>query len=294
VKRILPALPALVVLVAAGCGSSSSHSASTAASTASTTRAVSATAPARDVPQLAAPVNPPERSVTVPILTWHRVDYFAQELTKSIPDETVEPPVFDAEIRAIAEHHFHPISQLQLYDALFHGAPLPSNPVLLTVDDGYVDDVKRILPELQRYHFVATFYVITKRTHEPGFLNPTEIRRLDAAGMDIGAHTRHHVPLNALPVGLMKNEIIGSRDDLQRILHHPVQWFAYPFGAYDSAVVDEVHRAGFVLAVTTRGGDRESSLTPLTMPRIHVGRAATEATVLACVETPGACGGGGG
>jgi hypothetical protein len=29
------------------------------------------------------------------------------------------------------------------------------------------------------------------------------------------------------------------------------------------------------------------------MPRIHVGRAATAASVLACIESPAACGGGG-
>jgi peptidoglycan/xylan/chitin deacetylase (PgdA/CDA1 family) len=233
--------------------------------------------------------------VRVPILTWHRVHLFATELTKSIPDETVEPAVFAAEIAALADHGYHAVSQLQLYDALFHGAALPSKPVLLSVDDGYVDDVKTILPVLRSHHMVATFYIISGRFHEPGFLNATEVRTLDAAGMDVGAHTRTHVPLNAIPTADMKNQILGSRDDLQRALGHPVQWFAYPFGAYSPAVVDEVRRAGFVLAVTTNGGTVESSRAPLTMPRIHVGRTQTAAGVLACMTaTSGACGGGGG
>jgi peptidoglycan/xylan/chitin deacetylase (PgdA/CDA1 family) len=241
------------------------------------------------------PAHPAPRSVRVPILTWHRVHLFATELTKSIPDETVEPGVFSAEISALAAHGYHSITQLQLYDALFRGAPLPSRPVLLTVDDGYVDDVKTILPVLRAHRMVATFYIISGRFREPGFVNPTEVRRLDAAGMDIGAHTRTHVPLDAIPTGQMKNEVLGSRDDLQRVLGHAVQWFAYPFGAHSPAVVAEVRRAGFVLAVTTAGGTVESSLDPLTMPRIHVGRAQTAAGVLACMAaTSGACGGGGG
>jgi peptidoglycan/xylan/chitin deacetylase (PgdA/CDA1 family) len=248
----------------------------------------------RHVPLLTLPASPSPHTVQVPILTWHRVAVFAREYTKSIPDETVEPSVFAEEMDALANNGYHPISQLQLFDALFHGARLPSKPVLLTVDDGYVDDVKTILPILRAHHFIATFYIITGRFHEPGFLNATEVRRLDAAGMDVGAHTRTHVPLAAIPTSELREQIEGSREDLEHVLGHPVQWFAYPFGSYDATVIAEVRHAGFVLAVTTNGGTSESAQAPLTLPRIHVGRTATAATVLACASAPGACGGGGG
>jgi peptidoglycan/xylan/chitin deacetylase (PgdA/CDA1 family) len=246
-----------------------------------------------NVPLLALPAGAPAHTVDVPILTWHRVAVFASEYTKSIPDETVEPAVFAAEIEALATHGYHPISQLQLFDALLHGARLPAKPVLLSVDDGYVDDVKTILPILQAHHFIATFYIITGRFHEPGFLNPTEVRRLDAAGMDIGAHTRSHVPLAAIPASDVSGQVLGSKQDLEAVLGHPVQWFAYPFGSFNASVVAKVKAAGFVLAVTTNGGTRESSQAPLTLPRIHIGRSATPGTVLACVSAPVACGGGG-
>jgi peptidoglycan/xylan/chitin deacetylase (PgdA/CDA1 family) len=232
--------------------------------------------------------------VRVPILTYHRVHLFATELTKSIPDETVEPGVFAAEMNALARGHYHSITQAQLYDALFRGASLPSRPVLITVDDGYVDDIKEILPVLRRDHLVATFYIITGRYHEPGFLNPTEVRRLDAAGMDIGAHTRTHADLPALPLARLREEISGSRRDLQRVLGHFVYFFAYPYGAQTPAVVEEVRRAGFVLAVTTKGGTHESSQAPLTMPRIHVGRNSSAASILACMAAASGSGCGGG
>ncbi len=257
-------------------------------------RTASAVARRRQVPLLSLPTNPIPRTVRVPILTWHRVAVLANEYTKSIPDETVEPSVFASEIDALAIHRFHPITQLQLFNALFHGYSLPSKPVLLTVDDGYVDDVRTILPILQAHHFTATFYIITHRFHEPGFLNTTEVRRLDAAGMDVGAHTRTHVPLATLSSAEVAQQVVGSRLDLERVLGHPVQWFAYPFGSFDAEVVARLKRAGFVLGVTTAAGTSESSRSPLTMPRIHVGRAASAATVLACTEAPRGCGGGGG
>jgi hypothetical protein len=51
-----------------------------------------------------------------------------------------------------------------------------------------------------------------------------------------------------------------------------VYFFAYPFGYFDDRVVAAVHDAGVTMAYTTQGGTTESSASPLTMPRIHVGR----------------------
>jgi hypothetical protein len=56
--------------------------------------------------------------------------------------------------------------------------------------------------------------------------------------------------------------------------------FAYPFGAFDDAVVSAVRAAGFTLAYTTASGDTENTSAPLTMPRIHVGRSATPSDVV--------------
>jgi peptidoglycan/xylan/chitin deacetylase (PgdA/CDA1 family) len=297
-RRLAVAIALVCAGVLGACGSSSSPSSSGA----STVKAVSSNAKApgrpqsgpRQVERLVMPAHVVARTVRVPILTYHRVHLFATEFTKSIPDETVEPDRFKAEIDALAANGYHTVSQAQLFHALYNGASLPPKPVMITVDDGYVDDVQQILPVLKARNMVATFYIITGRFHEPGFLNVGEVRRLDDAGMDIGAHTRTHVPLNAIASSAMVNQIEGSKRDLQRILGHFVYFFAYPYGAYDAAVVQEVRRAGFLLAVTTNAGTQESSLAPLTMPRIHVGRTATPASVLACIRAGSGCGGGGG
>jgi peptidoglycan/xylan/chitin deacetylase (PgdA/CDA1 family) len=280
-----------VVLGCAGCGSSAAPRPAASTAPVRPPAQVAAAGP-RQVERLVLPSGAPPRSVRVPILTYHRVHKFLTEYTKSIPDETVEPGVFAAEMAALAREGYHTVSQAQLFHALFDGAGLPSKPVMITVDDGYVDDVQSILPVLLRHRMVATFYVITGRYHEQGFLNETQVRRLDAAGMDIGAHTRTHVPLNAVPAAEVRDQVEGSRRDLQRVLGHFVYFFAYPYGAFDPAVVAEVRKAGFVLAVTTKGGTTESSGAPLTMPRIHVGRSQTPAGVIACVRV-GGCGGGG-
>ncbi len=214
----------------------------------------------------------------MPVLTYHRV---APLSAVGQLDLKVDPQNFVAELGALSSGGYHAISQAQLFDALYHHATLPPRPVLISVDDGYVDDVRQILPALQRFHMVATFFVITGRMSEPGFLTAEQIRQLEDAGMDIGDHTAHHVDLRLLTATQLQAETAGSRRVLEGVLGHPVYFFAYPFGAYDDRVVAALRAAGFTLAYTTASGITESSSAPLTMPRVHVGRALTPAGLLA-------------
>jgi peptidoglycan/xylan/chitin deacetylase (PgdA/CDA1 family) len=280
-------------VAAAGCGGgsgggASSHSTSSSSSPSAGRKA----APSRKIERLAVPAGAASRTVRVPVLTYHRVHVFATEFTKSVPDLTVEPQTFGAELDALARGGYHTVTIAQLFDSLYRGKPLPSKPVLISVDDGYVDDVKQILPRLERHHMTAVFFIITKRFHEQGFVDPAQVRKLDQAGMDIGAHTRHHVDLLQLSGSALDSEVGGSRRDLEKVLGHPVYSFAYPFGRFGPATLAAVRRAGFLMAFTTQAGTVESTSSPLTMPRIHVGRAMTPASVLACVSgAGGGCGG---
>src|SRR5947209_1535142 len=145
----LAALSAALAVV--GCGSSSSGS-QPAASSQSGARSHAAghrsgrlLSGPRTVERLVMPAHPVAHTVRVPILTYHRVHLFATEFTKSIPDETVEPDRFRTEMDALAANGYHTVSQAQLFHALFDGVPLPPKPVMITVDDGYVDDVTQIL-----------------------------------------------------------------------------------------------------------------------------------------------------
>lgn len=272
-----------LILLLAGCGGSGAGTSSSASAGGSRTSGVKVTpgggrgathppVARRTVAALIPRASSADRSVRVPVLTYHRI---APLSAVGITDLKVDPANFVAELSALHEAGYHTIHEAQLFDALYKGSALPPKPIIISVDDGYVDDVTRILPALERFHMVATFFVITGRTTEPGFLNDAQIRQLDSVGMDVGDHTAHHVDLRELTASQLRSETAGSRHVLDRILGHPVYFFAYPFGAYNDTVVSAVKAAGFSLAYTTAGGDTESTSSPLTMPRIHVGRPET-------------------
>ncbi len=287
----MPVVLALVaLLLAAGCGSGGGAGSGSGAGGGAGSSAGAKTSPHRrsaglggadtravSMPALIPPAGAPPQSVHVPVLTYHRV---APLSAVGLPDLKVDPANFVAEMSALHSAGYHAITQAQLFDALYRHRTLPRRPVLISVDDGYVDDVTRILPALKRLHMVATFFVITGRMTEPGFLSADQIRTLESAGMDIGDHTAHHVDLRLLSAEELRMETAGSRRVLQRVLGHPVYFFAYPFGTYNDHVLTAVRAAGFTMAYTTAGGTTESTSAPLTMPRVHVGRSETPSGLL--------------
>jgi peptidoglycan/xylan/chitin deacetylase (PgdA/CDA1 family) len=97
------------------------------------------------------------------------------------------------------------------------------------------------------------------------------LRRLDAEGVVLAAHSQTHPILTGLSLEKLEQEIEGSQCDLMRAIGHALPIFCYPNGAYDPRVVESVRRAGFVLAFTTAEGHNQlRSDNLLTLRRTNV------------------------
>ncbi len=99
------------------------------------------------------------RSSWLPVLTFHRVA--EADASYLFDDEVVDttPAAFDRQLRVLREY-FDPIG-IDDVIALRHGGSLPNNPVLVTFDDGYRDNITTALPLLQRHGIPATFFIAT-------------------------------------------------------------------------------------------------------------------------------------
>lgn len=89
------------------------------------------------------------------------------------------------------------------------------------------------------------------------YMNWEEARALDAAGVELGAHTVHHEILSRLDAAGCEREIAGSKAALERGLGHPVESFAYPFGRhwdYHEPAKACAAAAGFASATNTHAG----------------------------------------
>ena len=72
-----------------------------------------------------------------------------------------------------------------------------------------------------------------------------------AKGHEVGSHSHTHPDLAKLSVEEVFRELELSKQILSRIIGREVKSFAYPYGAYNNAIVETVRRSGYIAARTT-------------------------------------------
>jgi peptidoglycan/xylan/chitin deacetylase (PgdA/CDA1 family) len=98
-----------------------------------------------------------------------------------------------------------------------------------------------------------------------------QVRELQKAGVEIGAHTVNHPILCNLSTDEAREEILESKQNLEEILGSSVRLFAYPNGRrgedYDSEHAELVRSLGFRAAVSTHPGAAGSETDAYQLPR---------------------------
>ena len=100
-----------------------------------------------------------------------------------------------------------------------------------------------------------------------------DIRTLEANGVRIGAHTRHHVLLSRVDARTARAEILGSQADIAEAIDLPPAHFAYPNGGaadFSERDVRVVREAGFATAVTSIEGTNRRGVDPYRILRHNV------------------------
>jgi peptidoglycan/xylan/chitin deacetylase (PgdA/CDA1 family)/GT2 family glycosyltransferase len=161
-----------------------------------------------------------------------------------------------------------------------HGFPPPRS-IVITFDDGYVDNDTVARPILERFGFPATAFLISaaegrnEGAAEPSLrgrpvLDLSRARQLLGGEIRFGAHTRTHPDLTTLEQAAVDAEVRGSREELERALGVPVRTFAYPFGALSESVRRSVQRAGFSSACGVAPGRNRPATDSFNLRRIEV------------------------
>jgi peptidoglycan/xylan/chitin deacetylase (PgdA/CDA1 family) len=167
---------------------------------------------------------------------------------------------------------FSSVNAKELEDYLTTGEwHKPKPGLIVSVFEGYRNSYEVLVPILERYGFIAWFFMITSFINAPvaDQLNYAEhhdidmltheypdgryaltwaqLRELDKKHV-IASHTRSHTLLTSLPPDVQRQEVIGSQEDFKKELGHPVRAFVSLTGpAYgENAAIDHlIDEAGY-------------------------------------------------
>jgi peptidoglycan/xylan/chitin deacetylase (PgdA/CDA1 family) len=196
----------------------------------------------------------------------------------------ISPASFTAHIRALRAAGYLPCS-LGDFSAWATGrGKLSSNAVLLTFDDGYRGVFEHAYPLLHSEALPFAVFIVSsalgatdswlrdiQRKH-PGYplMSGAHLIELARAGVGIGSHSRTHANLAMLDSETLREEVYGSRAELEDLLGQRIDCFAYPYGRLNDRVRDTVSEAGYACAFSTRSGSNHPGSDPLLVRRIDV------------------------
>jgi glycosyltransferase involved in cell wall biosynthesis len=189
---------------------------------------------------------------------------------------------FARQLRLLRALRYRVLGFEELARLLRAGEAPPPRSVVLTIDDGYADNLEIALPLLARHRAPATLFLVSRRlggwnewtsrgaVAKRPLLSVEEVERIRGEWVAIGAHTRTHPRLTEIERERLADEIAGSGEDLEALLGQPVPTFAYPYGKFDREVVVAAAEAGYAAACTVESRLARLGDDPLEIPRLEV------------------------
>jgi peptidoglycan/xylan/chitin deacetylase (PgdA/CDA1 family) len=178
-------------------------------------------------------------SSSLPVLTFHALDDCASVISCT-------PRVFERGMAMLHAHGYRTVGLPEAVASIRQRKPFPDRALVVTFDDGFHTVFTDAFPVLQRYGMSATvFLTVGAADGDPTtarlptldgrpMLSWPEIREMQQAGIEFGAHTLTHPDLTRLSAHDSAREMSASKDRIENALGAPVTSFAYPFGRYDA------------------------------------------------------------
>lgn len=205
----------------------------------------------------------------IPVLMYHSIEY-EKGNTARLPKEK-----FKEQMKYLKENNYTTLSLEEAYDFFMSNKPVPEKAVVLTFDDGYVDNYVEAFPILKELEFKATFFVITDLVDKiPSYMNLDQLKELQASGMYIESHTVNHEHLNQLSYEKQVKTLKESKEFLEKSLNKKIQYFAYPYGEFTEETLTAVKETGYKMAFTTAGRWSDKTDGILTLDRVFISGAA--------------------
>lgn len=200
----------------------------------------------------------------VPVLYYHSVK-------DSVDNEvTISPENLKMQLKYIKDSGYVTLTLNELKEYLLNDSPIPSKSIVITFDDGYMDNFTNAFPILKDLNMVATIFCITTSLDGNYYLSKQAISEMYDYGIDIQSHTVNHPHLDKMSYREQLFELSESKKYLESLLGTKVDSIAYPFGDFNNDSIKAAIDSGYSLGFTTRRGLSDRDDNPLKLDRIYI------------------------
>ena len=200
----------------------------------------------------------------VPVLYYHSVEQSADN------EVTITPEILKTQLKYIKDEGYVTLTLSDLKEYLLNNSPIPNKSILITFDDGYMNNYNNAFPILKDLNMVATIFCITSNLDGSYYLSKDAIKEMSNYGIDIQSHTVNHPHLDKMTYDEQLSELKESKKTLESITGKKVESIAYPFGDFNDDSIKAAKAAGYTLGFTTKRGLSDRNDDSLKLDRIYI------------------------
>jgi len=194
------------------------------------------------------------RGAPIPILMYHQIMELSPEAEQDIRDWVIPPAHLEEQLAYLAAHGFQNVNVDRVVAYLRDREPLPPQPIVISMDDGYRTVYTAARPLLQKYGFTASLFVQSGRAENSGFLSWEHMRVLRDEGYYLGSHSIDHPDLLAVEPAEVLRQVRDSKATIESNVGQPVTVFCYPLGKHNAALISLLQKEGYEAAVSLNPG----------------------------------------
>lgn len=205
-----------------------------------------------------------KKKYEVPVVMYHRV--INKSENEGIHGTYIYENIFREHMKYLKDNNFSVITFEDLNNIGWRNRfDKNKKYIIITFDDGYVDNYELAFPILKEFNFKATIFLMGESTYnewdvkadgEKSFplMSVEMIKEMQDYGIEFGAHTFNHPKLNKLSNDEIKHQIVDVKKPLEEKIGREIITFAYPYGILNNYAKKMVEEAGYTFGVATDSG----------------------------------------
>ena len=215
----------------------------------------------------------------IPVLMYHHVNPAGNALN-------VVPELFERQMGYLASAGYRTIDTSDLLDILSTGRRPHWRSVMITFDDGWLDNYLYAFPVLKEFNLKAVVFVVTSWAGERGVrtdkiplprhkdcvrlvhedrsgdvvLSWDELSEMESSGLiDVQSHTHSHIRWDREVheeerIAVLREDLETSKSMIEEKLNKPCNALCWPWGKGNVSYVKTAQEVGFRMLFTTEKG----------------------------------------